>query len=276
MNEIEEARNKKGSVGISTGSEDIDDMIGGFCKGDQLVIAARPGMGKTTFAAGLLIEVVKQNIPVMFYSLEMTKARFMQVLAAIVSGISTKKMRNGSINEKEGRLIQDALDWLYKKPIYISTSAKTIDQIIGSARYHARKNGVKVFFYDYIQIFKGGEKSWNTTYRIGDYSQRLKSFANDYKVSNVVLCQVNRDIEKNGNREPRLSDIKDSGSIEQDASSVIMMHKPEPDQSPKLFNLFLRKNRFGDLAFFERLWVNRKFIMTGQPIVNRETESTPF
>ncbi len=275
MDEIQEAKNNKGVVGISTGTEDLDDMIGGFCKGDQVVLAARPGMGKTTLAANWLIEVAKQDIPVMFFSLEMTKARFMQVLAAIISGVSTKKMRNGDITAKEDGLIQDAFDWLYQKPIYISTSSRTIDQIIGSARYYARKHNVKVFFYDYIQIFKGGEKGWNTTYRIVDYSQRLKAFANDYKVSNVVLCQVNRSVDRDGNNlKPNLAHIKDSGSIEQDATAVLMMYLPEPKENPNLFQIILRKNRFGDKSSLMRLWVKRKFIMTDQLPTNEE--STPF
>jgi len=216
------------------------DVIGGLVPGDLIVIAGRPGTGKSTIACQLCVEAcLKGNLPTFIVSTEMTRAQWGSWMNANLLEVTTRDLP---------RPLPAAVRSLWlSAPIAISDPGTiTIQEIRALAE---SRLGLKLLIVDYLGRVNGGRKETRTL-EVGDVARGLKSIAKDLGCTVVALCQLNRRVEGDDNKEPRLSDLRDSGEIEQDADSVAFLWSPERDQSVAQLNGFvsLRKNRHGEEA----------------------------
>ncbi len=245
LDQVEYARQKKGLSGISTGFNDLNKLIGGFNPSDLIVLAGRPGMGKTTFALNLLYNVANEvrcgrvdknlNGPALFFSLEMSTDQLAAKILSSISGISSYDMRIGKITNDEIVSLKAFAKQIETLPIYIDdTPALSVSAIRTRARrMKMKEKGLALIVIDYIQLLSppGGSKADNRVVELSEMTRGLKMLAKELNVPVVALSQLSRAVETRGSRPrdkiPQLSDLRESGSIEQDADIVMFTFREE-------------------------------------------------
>ncbi|HOX02448.1 MAG TPA: replicative DNA helicase [Verrucomicrobiota bacterium] len=237
INTVEEFQERKGLLtGLATGFTDLDRMSAGLHEGEMIVIAARPSMGKTSFALNIAEYVsVEQRLPVGVFSLEMTAESLVLRMLCSRAEVNLRSMREGFLVERDFPKLTGAASRLAGAPLFIDdTPALSILQLRARARRMAKQHGIKLFVVDYLQLLHStSRRAENRQQEIADISSGLKALAKELKIPVVVLSQLNREIEKEKNRKPRLSDLRESGSIEQDADLVGLLYKPESSEGRK-------------------------------------------
>lgn len=231
ITQIEEFHTRDGSlVGISTGLKDLDKMTMGLKGGEMVVVAARPSMGKTSLAMNIVESIaVDQNIPVGVFSLEMTAQSLVMRMVCARARISSRDIINGLMEKPDfNRLTRAAAD-LTSSPLHIDdTPGLSILQLRAKARRMHQQHGIKFVVIDYLQLLHStATRADNRQQEIADISNGVKALAKELNVPVIVLSQLNREFEKDKNRKPRLSDLRESGSIEQDADIVGLLYKAE-------------------------------------------------
>ena len=230
-----------GMAGISTGLIDMDKMLGGLHKSDLIILAGRPSMGKTSLATNIAFNVAKAYkkgaMPdgsegavdggvVGFFSLEMSAEQLAGRILAEASEISSHKIRQGDMSEEEFRRFVDAAKTLEACPLYIDdTAAIPIAQLAARARRLKRTHGLDVLIIDYLQLVRG--TSDNRVQEIGEISMGLKAIAKELDIPVIALSQLSRQVESRDDKRPQLSDLRESGSIEQDADVVMFVFREE-------------------------------------------------
>jgi len=230
-----------GMAGISTGLIDMDKMLGGLHKSDLIILAGRPSMGKTSLATNIAFNVAKAYkkgaMPdgsegavdggvVGFFSLEMSAEQLAGRILAEASEISSHKIRQGDMSEEEFRRFVDAAKTLEACPLYIDdTAAIPIAQLAARARRLKRTHGLDVLIIDYLQLVRG--TSDNRVQEIGEISMGLKAIAKELDIPVIALSQLSRQVESRDDKRPQLSDLRESGSIEQDADVVMFVYRGE-------------------------------------------------
>ncbi|MBC8245681.1 MAG: replicative DNA helicase [Verrucomicrobia bacterium] len=258
INQIEEySRNRGAITGIETGFDYFDKMTTGLHGGEMIVVAARPSMGKTSLAMNIVEHVaLKQGLPVGVFSLEMTADALVMRMLCSLARINLRDMREGFLQNKDYPRILDASGKLAQSGLHIDDSGGlSILQLRARARRMWQQHGIKLFVIDYMQLLhstsrRGGE---NRQQEITEISRGVKSLAKDLNVPVIVLSQLNRELEKDKNRKPRLSDLRESGAIEQDADLVGLLYRPAgPDgddddaaNDAEPINLLIAKQRNG-------------------------------
>ncbi len=257
IQDIEDIHSRQGLIsGVSTGFADIDRMIDGMHGGDMIVIAARPSIGKTSLLLNIMDHVsVELRLPAGIISMEMTGRALVMRMLCSRSRVNSRNIREGFLAERDFPKITNAAGRIRGAPLLIDdASALSILQIRARARRWVQQHDIKVLGVDYLQLANAGGRVDNRQQEVAIISAGIKSLAKELNIPVVVLCQLNRDIEREKNRTPRLSDLRESGSIEQDADVVIMLHKQrmredEEDDSPDAEVLhvgaLLAKNRNG-------------------------------
>jgi len=240
-----------GIIGLSTGIRLLDDMTCGFQKADLILLAGRPSMGKTAFALNLVHTIsLKDKMPSGFISLEMPKAQLRDRLIAIDSGVNLLKFRSGRFDAEDWSRITLAQGRYFESNIVINDMAYTPQEIRRSAMGMLRKHNIKILFIDYIQLARL-PKGERRDLEIGELSRSLKLLAKELNVPIIALSQLNRALEQRGDRRPLLSDLRESGSLEQDADLVMFIYRDEvyntaPDNPKKgTAELLIRKQRNG-------------------------------
>jgi len=217
--------------GISSGIEYLDNITNGWQNSDLIIVAARPGMGKTCFALQLIKHPsLELNIPTAFFSLEMSSRQIMGRLQSSESYIDVTKIITNNLNKDEILAIQSSCHKLSKAPIYIDDSAKlSIFDFNQKAKKLVIEHGVKLIVVDYLQLMSGdGAKGTNREQEISQISRGLKQTAKELEIPIIALAQLSRTVESRvGDKSPMLSDLRESGSIEQDADMVIFNYRPE-------------------------------------------------
>ena len=227
------AANKGGLTGLPTGYAKLDDYTSGWQKSDLVIIAGRPAMGKTAFALSLAKNVaVDYNTPVAFFSLEMNNVQLCNRLMANVCEISGKKILNGQLDDEEWSRLDKNIRRLQQAPIFIDdTPGMSIFELRTKARRLVREKGVKIIMIDYLQLMNAsGAKFGSRQEEVSTISRSLKSLAKELDVPVLALSQLNRTVEGREGLEgkrPQLSDLRESGAIEQDADMVLFVHRPE-------------------------------------------------
>ena len=211
-------RNLGQAVGITTSVEVLDDFTGGYSLGELFIIAARPGMGKTTYALISAWNSSLQGNKVVFYSLEMAKNQLKSKLIGLITGIEYKRIKKGALSNEELQKVLEADELIDNSNLIINDSIRTIEDITETAREYAEQ-GVKLFFMDYIQRCKSRSKM-EIRHLIILITRELKSIAKECYVAFIALSQLSRAVEQRPNKRPRLSDLKESSSIEEDADVV--------------------------------------------------------
>jgi replicative DNA helicase len=249
-----EALHESGSdiSGIPTGFADFDHYSSGLHNSDMVVIAARPGMGKTAFALGMAKNIaLKEKIPIAVFSLEMSKQQVAQRLMSAQSRIDLQRLRDGKIRENEWTRLASAIEKLAECKIYIDDSAfLTVMDLRSRARMMASTYGIKLLIVDYLQLMQStANYRGNKVLEITEISQNLKSIAKELNIPVIAVSQLSREVEKREKKRPQLSDLRESGSIEQDADMVAFIYRDEyyDEQSSKKgqAELIIAKHRNG-------------------------------
>lgn len=258
---IEEYHQRQGMLtGVPTGFTDFDKMTSGFHPGEMIVIAARPSMGKTSLAMNIAEHVaIDQKIPVGVFSLEMTSESLVLRMLCSRSRVNLRNIRDGFLAERDFPKLTGAAGKLANAPLFIDdSSGLSILQLRAKARRMAQQYGIKLFVIDYLQLLHStARRAENRQQEIADISSGIKSLAKELEVPIIVLSQLNREMEKDKNRKPRMSDLRESGSIEQDADLIGLLYKPtsgDDDDNPTnagetedsvAVNLLIAKQRNG-------------------------------
>jgi replicative DNA helicase len=245
--------------GLATGFADLDKMTDGLHGGEMIVIAARPSMGKTSLAMNIAEHVALElKLPVGVFSLEMSSASLILRMMCSLARVNLRSIREGFMSESDFPKLTSAAGRLSAAKLYIDdTAGLSILQLRARARRLAQQHGIKLFVIDYLQLLNSTARrsQENRQQEIADISSGIKALAKELNVPIVVLAQLNREIEKDKNRKPRMSDLRESGSIEQDADLVGLLYKPDagddeeattPDENAGLpVNLVIAKQRNG-------------------------------
>jgi len=214
--------------GVPTGYKDIDSCVKTWGNSDLIIIAARPGMGKTAFVIGSMVEQAKYGIPVLFFSLEMSEVQISARILSYLTGIPVDIILKATYTDYQEMELIKAMEEKAHLPIYVDDGSNSPIQIVSKARRAKLKHGIKAVYVDYIQIIPYSEKGRSRESEISHISGSLKRLAKHLQVPVISLSQLSRDVEKRGgDKRPMLSDLRDSGSIEQDADMVMFLYRDE-------------------------------------------------
>jgi replicative DNA helicase len=228
INEIESAQKRGGDmVGVPTGFIELDDLTHGFHPGQLIIVAARPAVGKSTIALDFARHAaVKANKPTIFFSLEMGRAEIAMRLLSAESNIYLQNMRKGTIGDNEWARLAQVRGQINDAPLYIDDSPNlTLVEIRAKCRRLAQRVGLKMVVIDYIQLMTSGKKVESRQQEVSEFSRALKLLAKELQVPVIALSQLNRQAEQTKDKKPEISHLRESGSLEQDADVVILLHR---------------------------------------------------
>ena len=252
---IEEAStNAGGCTGISTGFNDLDRLTNGWGKGELIVLAARPGMGKTTLALNFMLDAVKQDKRVLMYSVEMTATELGLKLVSNLSGIEGDRIHRGKLTEEEYKgVYADTSDIINSGLLNVDAETSELFGIKSVAKKLNHKTKIDMIIIDYMQLLSGGDKSnkqQNREQQISFISRNLKALAKELDIPIICLSQLSRAVESRGNKRPMLSDLRESGAIEQDANKVLFIYRDGyySKNNDTTTEIIVAKNRAGSLG----------------------------
>ncbi len=257
----EELASRKGSIsGISSGFYLLDHITCGFQKTDLIVLAARPSQGKTALALNIAANVGRKGFPVAFFSLEMSRSQLFDRQIASESGVNSQKFRSGKFESDDWREINRAQIKLYELPVFIDDSPALHYSEIRRRAWKLRKTkGVELIIIDYLQLIRG-DNSQTRDREIASITAGLKAAAKEFNLPIILLSQLNRALEQRQNpyKRPRLSDLRDSGCIEQDADLVAFLYRPVVYEDKEEFEghaeINIAKQRNGPVGNIKLLW----------------------
>jgi replicative DNA helicase len=244
-------------TGLTAGFRDIDAMTTGFQPGNFVIVAARPGMGKTSFALNMAVAAAREaGEPIAFFSLEMSNNELIQRLICAEARISMNDMRRGNIKQHQWEDISRAMGTLNELPIYLNdTGALTISDVRSRCRRLKSTVGLAAIFIDYLQLVRPGvlARNANRNEELSEICRSLKITAKDLNVPIVALAQLNRGVEIRSEKRPMLADLRDSGSLEQEADVVAFLYRDgyyNPESSePDMTEFIIAKHRNGPTGF---------------------------
>ena len=251
IQDIDDRSTGRRPSGLLTGVIELDTITGGLEPGQLVIVAARPSVGKTAIALNMADSVVTHGKSVAFFSLEMTRREIIQRLIALRTGVSVSDMRAGSLKPLQWDLISASQGKANGQRLHlIDRSSIGVAYVRATARKIKRQHGLDLIVVDYLGLMRG--EGQNRTQEIGSLSRGLKGLAKELGVPIIALAQLNRATETRQDKRPMLSDLRDSGEIEQDADIVVMLHREEQhNPAPEwrgLADLLVRKNRNGPLG----------------------------
>lgn len=240
--------------GIATGYADLDNITAGLQNSELVIVAARPSVGKTAFALNMIRNmIVEEHVPVLFVSLEQSRIEIAERLLCCQSRVDSHKLRKGNLSSDDIQKLMDAGDVLRKARLYIDdTPSRNMLQIGATARRLMKKEekhgGLKVVVIDYLQLIDPENRRDPRQEQVAQISRRLKFLARELQIPVVALAQVNRSSEDRQDHRPRLADLRESGSIEQDADTCMMLHRPgkfDGGQDDNVLEVIIAKQRNG-------------------------------
>lgn len=254
---MEELHRNKGAIrGIRTGYRDLDNMTAGLQRSDLIILAARPAMGKTTFVTNLAYNIATiEKKPVLFFSLEMSKEQLLDRMLADAAGVDSWNIRTGNLSDEDFDKISTAMGEMNEAPFFIDDKpGLTVLELRTKARRMAHEQDLGLIVIDYLQLMQGsGRHDGNRVQEVSEISRGLKLVARELNVPVIALSQLSRSVESRQPPIPQLSDLRESGSIEQDADIVSFIYRPgyyEPD-NPDVANitdLIIAKHRNGPVG----------------------------
>ena len=259
---IELQNRKEGLIGVTTGFYDLDRMSGGLKKSDLIILAARPSMGKTALALNIASAAARKN-SVLIFSLEMSRTQLMQRILSAESRTTATKIQCGTLSSNDWTGIYNSVNDIGAWRMYIDdTAGITLTDLKQEARRVKREHGLDLIVVDYIQLMQGSRRYENNRVQeVSEISRGLKALARELDVPILALSQLSRAVEMRAEKKPMLSDLRESGSIEQDADIVMFLYRKdyyEPDEPPTA-ELIIAKNRNGSTGtvnlYFEKDFV---------------------
>jgi replicative DNA helicase len=258
---LDELHKDKGKIrGVPTGLRDLDNILAGLQRSDLIILAARPSMGKTALTLNLAHNVAtKSELPVLLFSLEMSKEQLVDRMLSMESGVDAWNIRTGNLSDADFEKIGQAMGTLSEAPIYIDdTPGITVSDLRTKARREQHQRQLGAIMVDYLQLMSGGSRFGSTENRvqeISEISRGLKAIARELNVPVVALSQLSRSVESRSPQIPQLADLRESGSIEQDADVVAFIYRedyynPETDRK-NITDIFIKKHRNGPTGQIE-------------------------
>jgi len=261
FNKLEELYNNKGYVtGVPTGFTDLDYKTAGFQNSDLILIAARPAMGKTSFALNIAqYAAIHSKIPVAIFSLEMSKEQLVNRILCSEVMIDSQKMRVGKLDDSDWQKMAMALGPLSEAPIFIDdTPGASVMELRAKCRRLKLEKNLGLVVIDYLQLMQGRGRSENRQQEVSEISRSLKILAKEIDVPVITLSQLSRAPEARADHRPMLSDLRESGAIEQDADMVLFLYRDDyynPDtEKQNVAEVIIAKNRHGPTGMVELRW----------------------
>lgn len=260
ISDLHDPEAKEKYRGIPTGFKDLDNILSGLQPSDLVVLAARPSMGKTSLALNIAENIAKRGFSVGIISLEMAKEQLVERMFCSLLGVDNWKMRTGRLSDDDFARIGNIMDELNNMKIYIDDSVGgSIPELKAKARRLKMEHGLDVLMIDYLQLMSAGHPSYsyqqNRVQEISEISRSLKELARDLSIPILAMSQLSRAVELRPSKIPQLSDLRESGAIEQDADVVLMMYREdyyeEDTERPGVTDLFIRKHRNGPIGRIE-------------------------
>jgi len=254
---------KKGVTGLPTGFADLDRMCFGLQNSDLIIVAARPSMGKTTFALNIAQQVaVNDKMPTAFFSMEMSREQLAQRLLCAEAQIDAQNMRRGFLSQAEWQKLTRAVGPLSDSPLFIDDSASlSVMEVRAKARRLKAEKGLSAIFVDYLQLMRGFSRSESRQQELSEISRALKALAKELNVPVLALSQLSRAVEKRPDRRPILSDLMESGGIEANADVVMFIYREayyhkESDKG-NIAEISIAKQRNGPTGLVELYFLDR-------------------
>ena len=262
---IEEVYSKGSDItGLDTGFIDLNKKLGGFHKSDLILIAARPGMGKTAFALNLVANAaIRSKSSVAVFSLEMSKEQLVQRLLSSQSNVALNNISKGKIADDEWKKLTDAMTVLSSSDIFIDdTPGIKVSEIRSKCRKLKMERGLDMIMIDYLQLMEADGRADNRQQEVSKISRSLKILAKEMNCPVIALSQLSRNTESGKDHMPKLSDLRDSGAIEQDADIVMFIYRDEyytkmETKKKDLAEIIIAKNRHGEISNIELVWIGK-------------------
>jgi replicative DNA helicase len=263
------------AIGVKSGFYQLDDMTGGFQPAQLIILAARPSVGKTSLALNIAQHVaVNDKVPVGVFSLEMSKFDLTQRLLCAEAGVDSKLVRTGKLSDSDWQKIANAMGKLSEGQIYIDDRASlTIVELRARARRLKLKYGLGLMIIDYLQLMYGSGRPENRTQEVSEISRGLKALSRELNIPVLALSQLSRAPEQRGDRRPQLSDLRESGALEQDSDLVMFLYREglhNPEVKRNKTELIVAKHRNGPVGEVPLL-----FMETQTRFVNVARAATP-
>ena len=265
IGEIEAATKNKGKInGLRTGFTDLDNMLTGLHGGELILIAARPAMGKTAFVLNIAHHVaMKEEVPVVLFSLEMSREQLVTRLVAVDSMVEAKKLKTGELNDMDWTKIIETADNMANAGVFIDdNSSINMAQLRSKCRKLKMTEGIGLIIIDYLQLMSSSEKVESRQLFISEVSRSLKSLARELNVPVIALSQLNRAVDSRPDHRPVLADLRESGAIEQDADVVMFIYRddyynPDTTEKPGVAEIIVAKQRNGSTGPVDLAWISR-------------------
>lgn len=243
-------KNPGGLRGVPTGFDDLDDTLAGLQRSNLIILASRPGVGKTSLCLNIAQHVaIDEKKTVGFFSLEMSSEELMDRLLVAQADIDAWKMKTGKLEEEEFTRLSEAMGELYEAPLYIDdTPGASLLEMRTKARRLQVEHGLDLIIVDYLQLVRGRNLE-NRVQEVAEISQGLKNLARELKVPVLCISQLSRAVEQRGTKKPQLADLRESGAIEQDADVVVFLWR-EDEEDLSNIHLDIAKHRNGPLRNF--------------------------
>jgi len=281
---LDDLHKDKGKIrGVPTGFKDLDNILAGLQRSDLIILAARPSMGKTALSLNLAHSVAtKANQPVLVFSLEMSKEQLVDRMLSMESGVDAWNIRTGNLSDTDFEKIGQAMGTLSEAPIYIDDSPGiTVSDMRTKARREQHQRQLGLIIVDYLQLMSGGSRfggDGNRVQEISEISRGLKAVARELNVPVLALSQLSRSVESRSPQIPQLADLRESGSIEQDADVVAFIYRedyynPETDRK-NITDIFIKKHRNGPTGNIELYFDKEKQRFKG--LDKRHASKVPF
>lgn len=253
---LDELHKRAGGLrGVPTGFPDLDNKLAGMQDSNLLVLAARPGTGKTAFTLNIAQNVASiYKIPMAFFSLEMSKEELVDRMLVAQADIDAWRLKTGKLSDEDFTRLSEAMGQLAEAPLYIDdTPGINIMELRTKARRVQMEHGVKLIVVDYLQLVNAGKRFEGRVQEVSYVSQNMKNIARELKIPVIAISQLSRAVEARGTKEPQLSDLRESGAIEQDADVVMFLYRPDQENGDKwspttLTKLLIAKHRNGPLG----------------------------
>lgn len=252
---------KEGSVsGLTSGFLDLDKLLNGFHTTEMIILAARPSMGKTALVCNIAEGAASTGVPVVLFSLEQSKLEVAERLLCIRSKVNGHRLRSGDLDEIEHERLMTASQELSELPIFIDDyPGRTMAQIGAICRRIKRRQGLGLIIVDYLQLVEPEDKQAPREQQIALISRRMKFLSKELQCPTIALAQLNRGVELREDKRPRLADLRESGSIEQDADVVMFLHRPaayDPTDRVGEADIIVAKNRSGPTGSVTLAWIS--------------------
>ena len=261
FNEISELMERRGKItGVSTGFTELNRMTNGFQKSDLIIVAARPAMGKTAFALNIAqYAALHDNRTVVVFSLEMSASQLVQRMLCTEATVESQKIKEGTVTSEDLKRLIDVMEPMSRAKLFIDDSGgATVPEIRSKCRRLRARHGLDMVVIDYLQLMQsgGGRKSDSRTQEASDMTRQLKLLARELDVPVVLLAQLNRGPETRQDHTPMIADLRESGSIEQDADMVILLYRPAAydEEADNTSQAIIAKHRHGPTGTVMLAW----------------------